>query len=261
MKLAAIAYNTFKEAIRDKILYNLLIFALLLIGGAILIATLTVGEQAKIITDIGLASVNLFGVLIAIFLGIGLVSKEIEKRTIYTVLSKPIGRSQFLLGKYGGLLLTLLINTLIMSVGLYLVLMLNKSRWGESMWDVDLRLTQAIFLIYLELMVLTAVALFFSTFTTSTLAAIFSLSIYVIGHVSGDLMTLSQKLEGSLAHYLLKGIYYTLPNLDQFDIKGQIVHHIPVDGSYILLTSGYALVYIAILLGGASLVFQRRDFK
>ncbi len=260
MKLLAIAYNTFKEAVRDKILYNLLFFALLMIGGSILIATLTVGEQSKIIMDVGLASINIFGVLIAIFLGIGLVSKEIEKRTVYTILSKPIERYQFILGKYTGLLITLLVNTGIMTVGLYLVLMFNEARWGNSIWNVEPRLIQAVFLIFLELMVLTAVALLFSTFTTSTLAAIFSISVYVIGHASDDLVGLGQKLSGT-ASFLLKGIYYIMPNLSQFDIKGQIVHRMTVDPSYIFLTTCYAAVYISLLLVSASLIFRSRDFR
>ncbi len=261
MKLRAIAFNTFKEAIRDRILYNLLIFAFVLIGGSTLLATLTVGEQAKIIMDIGLASINLFGVLIAIFLGIGLVSKEIEKRTIYTVLSKPIGRTQFLLGKYAGLLLTLLVNSAVMTVGLYLVLMLNRARWGESIWNVEPRLMLAVFLIYLELTLLTASALLFSTFTTSTLAAIFSLSVYVIGQISGDLVTISEKMEGNLLSHFLKGIYYTLPNLAQFNIKGQVVHQIPVEPSYLFWTFSYAVVYVTLLMTAAALIFRKRDFK
>ena len=125
----AIAINTFKEAIRDKILYNLLFFALLMIGASLLLATLTVGEQSKIIIDIGLASINIFGVLIAVFLGIGLISKEIEKRTIYNIIAKPVPRYQFLIGKYIGLLLTIVVNTIIMGVWLYLVLISNELRW------------------------------------------------------------------------------------------------------------------------------------
>jgi len=261
MKLMTIAYNTFREAVRDKIFYNLLIFALLMLGGSILIATLTVGEQSKIIMDIGLASINIFGVLIAIFLGIGLVSKEIDKRTVYTVLSKPIGRPHFLLGKYAGLLLTLLVNSVIMLIGLYGVLMLNEARWEQSIWNVEPRLIEAVWFIYLELMIITAVALMFSTFTTSTLAAIFSLAVYVIGHVSGDLMVLGTKLDGDPFGYLLQGLYYTLPNLDQFDVKGQVVHRIPIESSYLFLTSCYALVYVTFLLIAATLIFQRRDFK
>lgn len=259
-QLGAIAYNTFKEAVRNKILYNLLIFMSLLIFGSILIATLTVGEQSKIIADIGLASINLFGVLISIFLGVGLVSKEIEKRTVYTVLSKPISRTHFLIGKYFGLLMTLLVNSTIMSLGLCFALMFNEYRWGNTIWNIEWGIANAVFLIYLELMILTAVALLFSTFTTSTLSAIFSLSVYVIGHIGGDLVLISQKMESSVLHYFFTGIYYIIPNLKQFDVKGQVVHHIPIKSSYLFFSSSYTLIYVTILLTIASIVFQKRDF-
>src|SRR5215467_3433921 len=122
MKVLSIALNTFRENLRDKLLYNLLIFALLMIGSSLILMRLTLGEFHRLILDIGLGSINFFGVLIAIFVGIGLVSKEIEKKTIYTIVSKPVARFQFLLGKYLGLSLTLLINTAIMTVGLLAVL-------------------------------------------------------------------------------------------------------------------------------------------
>jgi len=261
MKWQAVAINTYREAIRDKVLYNLLIFALILIGGSILLATLTISEQNKIIVDFGLASMNLFGVLMAIFLGIGLVSKEIEKKTLYTVLSKPIGRTEFLLGKYAGLLLTLAVNTMIMGVGLYLTLMINQARWGFSIWDVmDPRLIGAIYMIYFELAILTAVALLFSTFTTTTLAAIFTLSIYIMGHASFDLMKMGEKLDG-LAGPLLKGIYYILPNLSYFNIKGQVAHGVAIAPSYFFYTTLYALVYCTLLMCLASFIFKRRDFN
>jgi len=260
MKAGAVAINTFKEAIRDKILYNLLIFALILIGGSILLATLTIGEQSKIIIDFGLASINLFGVLIAIFLGIGLVSKEIEKRTLYTVLTKPIGRTEFLIGKYTGLLLTLLVNTVIMTAGLYLTLIWNQFRWGLPVLNVELRFLEAIFMIYLELSLITAVALFFSTFTTTTLAAIFTLSTYVIGHISSDLVTMGGKLPAKSTALLLKGIYYIVPNLSNFDIKGLVVHELPIKLAYFALTSSYAVVYILLLIGAAAFIFKKRDF-
>ncbi len=261
MKWQAVAINTFKEAIRDKILYNLLIFGLILIGGSTLLATLTTGEQFKIIMDFGLASIRLFGTLIAILLGVGLVSKEIEKRTLYIVLAKPIGRSEFLFGKYAGLLLTLGVNTVIMGVGLYLTLMLNRFRWGLPVWDLEPRLIDAIALTYLELALLTAVALLFSTFTTTTLATIFTLSIFVIGHLSGDLMTMGAKLEVQSTVVLLKGIYYTLPNLSYFNIRAQVVHNIPVASAYLFFVFCYALLYTTLLMGIATFIFKRRDLK
>jgi ABC-type transport system involved in multi-copper enzyme maturation permease subunit len=260
MKWRAVAINTFREARRDKIFYNLLIFALILIGGSMLLATLTLGEQSKIIMDFGLASINFFGILIAIFLGVSLVSKEIQKRTLYTVLSKPIGRTEFLLGKYAGLLLTLLINTAIMTIGLYLTLMLNQFSWGLPVTDVEPHLLNAVFMIYLELCLITAVALLFSTFTTTTLSAIFTLSIYVIGHISSDLVALGEKLPAKSTAFLLKAIYYILPNLSNFDIKGQVVHKVAIEPIYFLLTGTYAVVYITLLIATATFIFNKRDF-
>jgi len=260
MKWQAVAVNTYREAIRDKVLYNLLIFALILIGGSSLLATLTIVEQTKIILDFGLASMNLFGVLMAIFLGISLVSKEIEKKTLYTVLSKPIGRTEFLLGKYAGLLLTLAVNMTIMGIGLYLTFMFNQSRWGLSVWDINPKWMGAIFMIYMELALLTAVALLFSTFTTTTLAAIFTLAIYVMGHISGDLMKMGEKLD-AWTGLLLKGIYYTLPNLSNFDIKGQVAHGVNIAPSYFFYTTAYALIYCTLLMGLSAFIFKRRDLK
>jgi ABC-type transport system involved in multi-copper enzyme maturation permease subunit len=261
MKWQAVAFNTFRAAIRDKILYNLLIFALILIVGSILLSTITIGERSKIIIDFGLSGINLFGVLMAIFLGIGLVSKEIERKTLYTVLSKPISRTEFLFGKYAGLLLTLAVNVVVMTLALYLTLIIEELRWGLPIWGIPLRLLEAIGMTYLQLALLTAVALLFSTFTTTTLAAIFTLSIYVIGHISKDLVALGEKLPAKSTAILLKAIYYTLPNLSNFDIKGQIVHNVPIPADYFLMTFLYAICYIALLIGMAAFIFQQRDLR
>lgn len=170
MKVLSIAFNTFRENLRDKLLYNLLIFALLMIGSSLILMRLTLGEFHRLILDIGLGSINFFGVLIAIFVGIGLVSKEIEKKTIYTIISKPVARFQFLLGKYVGLSLTLLINTAIMACGLLAVLYVQ---------DVPIHavLFKALIMIVVEFMVITAVALLFSTFSSATFSAIFTLAL------------------------------------------------------------------------------------
>lgn len=262
MKIFAIAINTFKEAIRDRILYNLLFFALLMIGSSILLATLTIGEQNKIIKDLGLASTNLFGVLIAVFLGIGLVSKEIEKRTIYTIVSKPVHRYEFILGKYLGLILTLLVNTVVMASGVYLVLMINDWRWNlDYLGRIDLSLLKAFILIFIELLVITAVALMFSTFTTSTLAALFTLSIFVIGHLTVDLKALSAKMETTSLRGFLNLLYYLLPNLENFNIKGKVVHNIEISPFYITFSVIYGLLYASALIFLSVIIFQRRNFK
>src|SRR3989304_5741098 len=125
-KIGYVALNTYRETVRDKVLYNLVLFALLMIGSSYVLGAISVYQEIKVIKDLGLASISIFGMVIAIFIGIGLVSKEIDKRTLYGILPKPISRSQFLLGKYFGLCLTLLVNLMVMTVGLYLLLFLMK---------------------------------------------------------------------------------------------------------------------------------------
>src|SRR3990172_11692516 len=258
----AIAINTFKEAIRDKILYNLLFFALIMIGASLLLATLTVGEQSKIIIDIGLASINIFGALIAVFLGIGLISKEIEKRTIYNIIAKPVPRYQFLMGKYIGLLLTIVVNTIIMGVGLYLVLISNELSWGHSIFNVNFDIWKAIYLILIELMVITAIALLFSTFSSSsTLSAIFTIAIYIIVHLTEELKLLGDKFPGTYMKSAVNFFYYLLPNLDNFNVKGKVVHGIYVSPSYMIVVTLYGLLYICAVLIISGVIFQRRDFK
>ena len=253
MKVLSIALNTFRENLRDKILYNLLIFALLMIGSSLLLMRLTLGEFHRLLLDIGLGSVNIFSVLIAIFVGIGLVSKEIDKKTIYTIVSKPVARFEFLLGKFFGLTLTLFVNMLIMTAGLLAVLM------AQSV-PIEAVLFKAIGLILLECMVVTAVALLCSTFTSATLSAIFTLAIYVIGHLTPDLKTFGQKMDG-LGRSMLEGMYYLLPNLERFNLKGHVTHQLDVPLNDLALIVAYGMAYTAFLLLLASLIFQRRDFR
>lgn len=262
MRIIAIAINTFKEAIRDKILYNLLFFALLMIGASLLLATLTVGEQSKIIIDIGLASINIFGVLIAVLLGIGLISKEIEKRTIYNIIAKPVPRYQFLMGKYIGLLLTIVVNTIIMGVGLYLVLISNELRWGHSILNVNFDIWKAIYLVLIELMVITAIALLFSTFSSSsTLSAIFTIAIYFIGHLTEELKLIGDNLQNFILKDIINFFYYLLPNLDNFNVKGRVAYGLEVSEAYLSLVTLYGIFYIAVMLFLSGIIFQKRDFK
>lgn len=253
MRVLSIAFNTFRENIREKLLYNLLIFALLMIGSSILLTRLTVGEWDRLIINLGLSSMNFFGVLIAIFVGISLVSKEIDKKTIYTILSKPVPRYEFLLGKYLGLMITLFVNTAVMVAGLLAVMVYLNA-------PITLLLFEAIGFIFMELVVITAVGLLFSTFTSTTLSAIFTLAIYVVGHLSTDLKQFGTKMDG-LGRAVLNAIYYILPNLERFNLKGHVIHKVNVAGTDVLLTTAYGLAYAGLLLVLASIIFQRRDFQ
>ncbi len=169
-----VAVNVFKESVRDRVLYNLVVFGALLIGASYLIGQLTAGQDVKIIKDLGLAAIATFGLLIAVFIGIGLVWKEVERRSIYALLSKPVRRHEFVLGKYAGLALTLLVNVAIMTVAFYAVLAYLSTQFPASQ-AIDPRMLLAIGLIFLELLLVTAIALFFSTFSGPFLSAALTL--------------------------------------------------------------------------------------
>jgi len=262
-----IAVNVFRESVRDKVLYNLVLFAILLMGVSYLIGQLTAGQDIKIIKDLGLSATSIFGLFIAVFIGIGLVSKEVERRSIYSLLAKPIHRYQLVIGKYVGLTLTLAVNLTIMTIALYVVLAYVASGFAsdvQAAWDapaLDPRMLEAVGLIFVELMLITAIALFFSTFSTPLLSAAFTFGFFVVGHFSADLRNLRDAVESPAAARLAGALYWVLPNLAQFDVKTEVVHGQPVPIGYVALALAYAACYIGILLGISVLVFSRRDFK
>jgi ABC-type transport system involved in multi-copper enzyme maturation permease subunit len=264
---AAIAINVFRESVRDKVFYNLVLFALLMTGSSYLIGQLTAGQDVKIIKDLGLAATSMFGLFIAVFIGIGLVSKEVERRSVYSLIAKPVTRAQLVLGKYCGLALTLAVNVTVMAAALYAVL--AYSSWGvppetRATWDapaLDPALLKATLLIFAELMLVTALALFFSTFSSPMLSAALTFGLYIVGHFSADLRNFQQVVDSPAAASVARGLYWVLPNLAQFDVKSDVVHGVRVPLGYIAMTGAYAALYISMLLAIASLVFSRRDFK
>lgn len=253
MKIKAIALNTFKEAIRDRILYLLLFVAVGTLIFSRLLALLTVGDRVKIVTDVGMASLSLFGALMAILIGTGLVYKEIDKKTIYTLLSKPIHRWQFLLGKFFGLILVLFVLLFLMSL-IFLVILLAHS--GRVEWGILL----ALVFIFLEMCLITAVALLFSCFSTPILSSVFSLAFYLIGHVSYGLETLIGKINPGFWKFLARVLYTLIPDLENLNFKTEIVHHLPIPPQVFAYSTLYALAYTAFILALAVLVFRRRDF-
>jgi ABC-type transport system involved in multi-copper enzyme maturation permease subunit len=192
-RLSAITLNTFREAVRDRVLYNLLFFVLLLVASAPLFSQISIGMERLIVVNVGLSAISLFGVIIAIFIGIGLVSKEIEKRTLYTILSRPVRRWEFVTGKYCGLVMTLVVNAALMTVGLYLALLITARSLGSS----DLRLMVAIYFAILEFLIMTAVTLLFSSFSSPILSAIFAFAIFVIGTFAEDLRNFAALSHGA----------------------------------------------------------------
>jgi ABC-type transport system involved in multi-copper enzyme maturation permease subunit len=262
-----VAVNVFKESVRDRVPYNLAIFAVLLISSSYLLGQLTAGQDIKIIKDLGLAATAVFGLFIAVFIGIGLVSKEVERRSVYSLLSKPLSRTSFIVGKYAGLVLTLAVNVAVMTVALYAVLgylTVMENPTARAGWDApgtDPRLLIAIGLIFLQLMMVTAIALFFSTFSTPILAAAFTLGFYVAGHFNADLKNFDRVVDSPVAVWLARGVYHVIPDFSAFDVKTEVVHGLPVSAGYLLTTTAYGLAYIAALVIASVVIFSRRDFK
>ncbi len=252
MTVNVIALNTFKEAVRDRVLYLLLFFAAVSIIFSRVLALLTVGDRVKIIKDVGLASISLFGVLMAILIGTGLVYKEIEKRTIFTLISKPIRRHEFLLGKFFGLVVTLAVMVAAMSL-IFLAIVFFHT------WTVEARLFLAVVYIFLELVLVTAVAILFSSFSTPILSSLFALAFYLIGHFSWSLETLIKKARGT-GKTALQILHLVLPDLENFNLKTEVVHGLPLSAANLLYAAAYGLVYTAFVLVLAVLIFRRRDF-
>jgi ABC-type transport system involved in multi-copper enzyme maturation permease subunit len=262
-----IAVHVFKDSVRDKVLYGIVVFAILLIGASMALGQLTAGQEVKIIKDLGLAAISIFGLFIAIFIGIGLVSKEVERRSIYGLLVKPMTRPQFVLGKYAGLVLTLAVNVIVMTLALYAVLAFYEWTLPKEVKAafetpvLDPSLLKATFLILVELVVITAVALFFSTFAGPMVSAALTFGVVIVGNFNADLKNFEAVIDSQPLVWLAKVLYYALPNLAPFDVKAQVVHAQPVPFGYIGLSVGYAGLYVGMLLLLAMLIFSRRDFK
>lgn len=253
MKILTIALNTFKEIIRDRVLYNIIIFSILIIFSAVLLGKLSIGEHIKVVEDIGLSAIEIFGLLISVFVGITLVYKEIDKKTIYTILAKPVQRYQFITGKFAGLTAIILVNILIMGS---VLMCISCSISGSFHFQV----LKAILLIFLEMIIITAVAILFSSFTTPFLSALFTIAIFIIGTATTDIKNLGEK--ASLPFRLFsQALYYLLPNLDNFDIKMQVVYNNDVSPYLIIWSVFYAILYSSAIILFAILIFEKRDFK
>jgi len=251
----SIARNTFREAVRDRVLYNLVLFVLLITASAIFLGELTAGQEARTIVNLGLSAMLLFGVFISIFVGVSLVSKEIERRTIYAIFSKPIGRGEFIVGKYLGLCLTLLVNVSIMGAGVSLALLYVGGG------NLALKLWGAIALIFLELTILTAVAILFSSFSSPALSALLTFFVFIIGNFSQSLKDFAANLGSPVTRMFFDFLYYALPNLSFYSFRtnaanGEVPSAAMLGGAVM-----YAVIYVFVLLVITIAIFSRRNFK
>ena len=256
-RIGAIALNTFREAVRDRVLYNLIAFALLLIGTAILFGEISIGVQDLILVNLGLTAITFFGLAIAIFIGIGLVYKEMDKRTLYALLAKPVRRYEFILGKFCGLALTLLVNTLLMTAGFFLALYYVKRGFDAG----DPPLLVAIYFIFLQLLLATALALLFSSFSSPVLSAAFTFGLFIVGSFASDMRELGAAVKAPWLDYLTRVIYYAVPNFRNFNVISSVAHDHPVPIVLVWQNTLYAALYIGLVLAASVLIFQNRNLK
>lgn len=241
---------------RDRVLYNLIAFALLLSGAAILVGQISIDIERLVVVNLGLTAVSLFGVVIAIFIGIGLVSKEIDKRTLYTVLSRPVRRWEFVVGKFFGLTGTLVVNTFFMAIGVFLAMLYVAHKFER----MDAWVLVALYFIVLQFLIVCALALFFSSFSTPLMSAVFTFALFVIGSLSEDLRGFARISHG-ITGWAATAIAYLIPNFSALNVINRVAHGDPVPGQLILYNTLYAVLYSAMAISGAVLVFQRRNLK
>jgi len=206
--------------------------------------------------DVGLSATSVFGLLIAIFIGIGLVSKEIDKRTLYTVLTRPVRRWEFILGKFLGLLGTLVVNAALMTFGFFVALLYLMHTFQKA----DLYILVAIYFILLQFMIVTSITLLFSSFSTPIESAVLSFAIFVVGSFSDDLRGFADIASG-VAHYFTVGTWYLIPNFSTLNVISQVAHDNPMGASLILFNTIYALAYAGAAVCAASIIFQNRNMK
>jgi ABC-type transport system involved in multi-copper enzyme maturation permease subunit len=255
-RLSAIALNTFREAVRDRVLYNLIVFVLLLLASAPLFGTISIGIERVILINVGLSAISFFGMVIAIFIGIGLVSKEIEKKTLYTILSRPVRRWEVIAGKYCGLVLTLVINALFMAAGFFLALLITARKLQAS----DGAILVAIYFIILQFLMITAITLLFSSFSTPIFSAIFAFSLFALGTFAEDLRQFASAAHG-VNHWFMTAAVYLVPNISSLNVIGQVAHDRPIAGELILANTVYALFYSLAVTAAAVVIFERRNLK
>ncbi len=253
-RVLAIGKNTFREAVRGKLFAAIVVFGLVLMGSSAILGPLSLGEQARITQDLGLAGMSLLGFMVAVLIGTGIVYTEIERRTIYTVIAKPVERWQFVLGKFVGL------NASITVLLFGMTLILVGAAWVELGYFKP-QLFQAALLTWVELMVLTSLSILMSVVCSPILGAIFTFLLYIIGHTSGDLRELAQQFGSGSIKTVTSLTYFILPNLEYFNIRGKVIHGVEVDAPYMVFACAYGLLYCVVFLVVAGLIFERREFK
>jgi ABC-type transport system involved in multi-copper enzyme maturation permease subunit len=247
-----VAVNTIREGIRDKVFLNLLLFGVLMIGASVLMGDLSIGQSEKFIKDIGLAAISLIGVLTAILLSTGLLHRELDRRTVYSVIYRPIPRWHFLLGKYLGICAIVALNVAVMNV-MFLTLLLIRG------YAVQPELFKAIYLTYAEAALMASVGTLLSLIFSPTPSVIFTAAIYVAGQMTGELREMASASQALASRYIAQALYYLLPNLGALNLRAQAAYGLPIDPLYLLRASVYAAAYVALIIALAMWRFERRE--
>jgi ABC-type transport system involved in multi-copper enzyme maturation permease subunit len=256
-RIGVVALNTFREAVRDRVLYNLVFFALVMIAASILVGQVSIGIQEMVIVSLGLSAISVIGLLIAVFIGVGLVSKEMDKRTLYALLAKPVRRWEFLLGKFGGLVLTLTVNTMAMAAGLFLALKIVK----HSGDPLEGPMLVAVYFILLKLALVVALALLFSCYTTPLLSILCTAGLYIAGLFVMQMRAYHSESIAPAMQSLLRSLSYVLPNFENFDVMAAAAHGRAIPAVLIAQNTAYAALYCVIVLAAAAAIFTRRNLK
>jgi ABC-type transport system involved in multi-copper enzyme maturation permease subunit len=247
-----VAANTFKETIRNNVLYIVLFFVVALIVLSVFVADWSVFARIQVMQDFGLATMSLAGLMLAIFIGVGMLGKEMSQKTLYHVVTKPVSREQFVCGKFVGLLATLLLTYLIMST----IFLCTLQYLGGT---IRLSLMYAVVLIWAEMSLVISASILFSTLTTPMLASFFSLAFYIAGHLNDLLSIKMVEAKGSIYPQVLRAIYYILPNLEHFNVRDNIIYGVSLPASYYGLAIVYGILYTSLFLAIACILFARKD--
>jgi len=254
VRTLVITTNVFREVMRDRVLYLIGLFALFLVACLRLLPEIAAATENKILLDVGLAAMSLLGLVIAVFVGTGLINKEIEKRTVLALLAKPISRTEFIVGKHLGLsaVLAVLVATM---TAIYMAILV----FGRVPFPVHSILVSSLYL-FLQLSLITAVAIAFGVFTSSLLATLLTFAVYFMGNFSRDLVTLGTLSKNPAIENMTRSLYLVLPDLARLDLKNQAVYGQLPSLTALLENALYGILYIVALLAIATFVFSRREF-
>jgi ABC-type transport system involved in multi-copper enzyme maturation permease subunit len=257
MKILAVAHTTLREALRERLMYNLAVFAVLLIVGSLTVSQLTLGEQFRIIADIGTSATQVFGTLIAVFLGVALVSREIDRRTCYAVLARPLSRAGFVLGKFLGLLAVLAINVVVMAAALAAILHVYRG----SLAHLDFLFFATFGLLLVQLALAGAFAVLFAVLSSSTLATILTLTVVAAGHLFGEVRGFWLKSPLVGMKELVRVLDFVVPNLGLLDLKEAFTYGDVVTAASVASRATYGAAYAATVLALAAVLFSRKDIR